>query len=44
MLPNFAADLAPAVKGDTLSPTANPKAADAVLTEAGYTLKGVVSR
>ena len=40
MLPNFAADLAPAVKSDTLSPTANPKAADAVLKKAGYTLKG----
>ena len=40
VLPNFAADLAPAVKADTLSPTANPKAADAVLTKAGYTLKG----
>ena len=40
VLPNFAADLAPAVKGDTLSATANPKAADAVLKKAGYTLKG----
>jgi peptide/nickel transport system substrate-binding protein len=40
VLPNFAALEAPAVKGDTLSPNANPKAADAVLTKAGYTLKG----
>ena len=40
VLPNFAADLAPAVKNDTLPATANPKAADAVLKKAGYTLKG----
>jgi peptide/nickel transport system substrate-binding protein len=40
VLPNFAADLAPAVKKDTLPATANPKAADAVLKAAGYTLKG----
>jgi len=40
VLPNFAADLAPAVKKDTLSGNANPKAADAVLKAAGYTLKG----
>ena len=40
VLPNFAADLAPAVKSATLSPTANPAAADAVLKKAGYTLKG----
>jgi peptide/nickel transport system substrate-binding protein len=40
VLPNFAADLAPAVKKDTLNATANPKAADALLKKAGYTLKG----
>ena len=40
VLPNFASDLAPAVKHDTLSGNANPKAADAVLKAAGYTLKG----
>ncbi len=31
---------APAVTGETLSTHANAKAADAVLKEAGYTLKG----
>ena len=40
VLPNFAADLAPSVKRSTLSPTANAKAADAVLKKAGYKLKG----
>jgi peptide/nickel transport system substrate-binding protein len=40
VLPNFAADLAPSVKNDTLPATANAKAADAVLKAAGYTLKG----
>ena len=40
VLPNFAADLASAVKKDTLSASANPKAADAVLKAAGYKLKG----
>ena len=41
VLPNFAADLAPAVKNATALPaTANPKAADALLAKAGYTLKG----
>ena len=40
VLPNFAADLAPAVKNATLSPKANPAGADAVLKKAGYTLKG----
>jgi peptide/nickel transport system substrate-binding protein len=40
VLPNFAADLAPSVKKDTLPATANAKAADAVLKAAGYTLKG----
>ena len=40
VLPNFAADLAPAVKKAALPATANPKAADALLTKAGYTLKG----
>jgi peptide/nickel transport system substrate-binding protein len=40
VLPNFSALEASSVKGDTLSPKANAKAADAVLTKAGYTLKG----
>ena len=40
VLPNFAADLASSVKHDTLPATANPKAADAVLKQAGYKLKG----
>ena len=40
VLPNFAADLASAVKHSTLPATANAKAADAVLKAAGYTLKG----
>jgi len=40
VLPNFSALEAPAVKSATLSPNPNPKAADAVLTKAGYTLKG----
>ncbi|MGA2007052.1 MAG: ABC transporter substrate-binding protein [Solirubrobacteraceae bacterium] len=40
VLPNFSALEAPAVKGDKLSANANPKAADAVLAKAGYTLKG----
>jgi len=40
VLPNFSADLAPAVKKDSLSGKANPKAADAVLKAAGAKLKG----
>jgi peptide/nickel transport system substrate-binding protein len=40
VLPNFSNLLASAVKGDKLSPHSNAKAADAVLTKAGYTLKG----
>ncbi|MGD1049477.1 MAG: ABC transporter substrate-binding protein [Solirubrobacteraceae bacterium] len=40
VLPNFKSLEAPAVAGDTLSPHANAKAADAVLQKAGYTLKG----
>ncbi len=40
VLPNFSALVAPSVKSATLSPNANAKAADAVLTKAGYTLKG----
>jgi peptide/nickel transport system substrate-binding protein len=40
VLPNFAADLAPAVKNAKLSPKADSAAADAVLKKAGYTLKG----
>jgi peptide/nickel transport system substrate-binding protein len=40
VLPNFGQLLAPAVKSATLPETPNAKAADAVLTKAGYTLKG----
>ena len=40
VLPNFASLLAPAVKNATLAAHANPKAADAVLKAAGYTLQG----
>jgi peptide/nickel transport system substrate-binding protein len=40
VLPNFKSLLSPAVKSDALSANANPKAADALLAKAGYTLKG----
>jgi peptide/nickel transport system substrate-binding protein len=40
VLPNFKPLLAPAVKNYTLSPTPNVKAAEKVLTTAGYTVKG----
>jgi len=40
VLPNFAALEAPTVKSAALAPTPNAKAADAVLTKAGYTLQG----
>jgi peptide/nickel transport system substrate-binding protein len=40
VLPNFQSLLASAVRGDTLSPTADPLGADSVLSAAGYTLRG----
>jgi peptide/nickel transport system substrate-binding protein len=39
VLPNFSSLLAPSVKSDKLSPTSNAKAAEKVLTAAGYKVK-----